>query len=154
MQVNVRGESRYIPVSTVTLQREEDGVTWPFHCVTCGNTHTVVGGKVVKVYPIQEPSRQIPVVSTCKSCKAKYIFQDTEDEEKIDKITILLSPKSIRQSFYCYLGGGEIKNINKILDYDTLQGYSHLEHSMVTFPFTTHCTNLDCTLVYTFLKFS
>ena len=146
-------EERYISVSTVTLYKEATDTTYPFHCTNCGNTTNIIGGKVTKIYPILEPSDQITVVTTCKSCKAKYTFQDSTND--IDKsVVVLLSPKIERQSFYCYLGGGDTKNINRILDYDTQQNYSYLESSMVSMPFNSHCTNSDCTLVYQFLQFS
>ncbi len=153
MNITIHGELKYIPVSTVTLYSEGEGTTYPFHCVTCGNTTNIIGGKVVKIYPILEPSSQITVVTTCKSCKAKYVFHDTQQKPD-DSISVLLFPKVTSQSFYCYLGGGEVKSVNRILDYDREKNYSYGENSMVTIPYTTHCTNHDCDLVYKFKQLS
>lgn len=138
----------------MTLFSEGEGATYPFHCVTCGNTTNIIGGKVTRIYPFLEPSNQITVVTTCKSCKAKYVFQDGSDDTDNEQVKVLLHPKEVQQSFYCYLGGGEIKSANRILDYDTRSSYSYGEDSIVTIPFTTHCTNTDCDLIYKFKQLS
>lgn len=153
MQVFIKGEERYIPVSTVTLQRGDPGVTYPFHCTSCGNTHTIIGGKVIKIYPILEPSEQVTVVTTCHSCRAKFVFQETT-EEGTRPIKVVLFPKQERQSFFCYLGGGELKSLNKILEYDKVHAYSSRLHTSIKLPLTTKCSNESCTLIYQFNQFS
>jgi hypothetical protein len=152
MQIVIKGESRYIPVSTVTLQKEMVDVTYPFHCTACGNTLNVIGGRVKRIYPIVEPSDQIPVIQTCKSCKAKYIFQDG-DSQSVPAITILLNPKQ-QKPFYCYVGGGEDKRLNKILDYENGMIYSFRERHYIQLPFTTACQNPECDVVYQFTQLS
>ncbi len=146
MKIIVHGEERYLPVSTVTLY--DDKATYPFHCVACGNTSNIIGGKVTKMTPILEPSEQIPVISTCKSCKAKYVFQDSYEPEVT--ITVILFRTPVIQSFYCYLGGGETKYGNKILEYNNESVYSYSMSEPVPLPFTTSCTNPDCHLTYNF----
>lgn len=155
MLVTVHGEQKYIPVSTVTLQRTNEQETYPFHCVNCGNTSNIIGGKVIKIYPILEPSTQIPVISTCKSCKAKYVFQDAyEVPVKTTAVKVLLFPKSEMQSFFCYLGGGEVKSLNKILEYDKLHAYSVRLRTSIKLPLVTRCTNDNCDITYQFTKLS
>lgn len=154
MQMKIHGTDTYVPVSTITLYNEANGSTYPFHCISCGNTQSIIGGKVVKISPVLEPSYQISVVSTCKSCRSKYVFQDTLSDEAPASVSVFLYPKATRQAFFCYLGGGDTKSINRILDYDATSCYSYIENSMVVMPFTTHCSNTDCPLVYQFKQFS
>ena len=147
MRIIVKGEERYIPVSTVTLYQEGE-TTYPFHCPNCGNTSNIIGGKVTKMTPIYEPSDQIPVISTCKSCKAKYVFQDSLEPEVT--INVILSLTPVIQSFYCYLGGGEQKYMNKILEYNNQAVFSYLDHDNIKLPFISRCTNAECPLTYQF----
>jgi hypothetical protein len=151
MLIKVHGEERYIPVSTVTLY-SEGNTTYPFHCPNCGNTSNIIGGKVTKMTPIFEPSDQIPVISTCKSCKAKYVFQDSVEPEVT--ITVVLSRTPEIQSFYCYLGGGDTKFINKILEYNNQTVFSYLDHENIDLPYVTRCANTDCPLTYQFSQLS
>lgn len=153
MQVTIHGQTKYIPVSTVTLVRAGENETYPFHCINCGNTSNIIGGKVVKIYPIFEPSDQIPVLSTCKACKTKYVFQDST-EVVSDGVKVLLYPKDQLQSFFCYLGGGEVKSINKILEYNKIHSYSFYANAEVHLPLITKCTNRDCDLIYQFNQLS
>lgn len=148
MIIIIKGEERYLPVSTVTLYKEKEEATYPFHCIACGNTSNIIGGKVTKITPILEPSNQISVVSTCKSCKAKYVFQDSLEPDNI--VQVVLFPTPVIQSFYCYLGGGETKFGNKILEYNNESVFSYLDHGVANLPFTTACTNSECPLVYRF----
>lgn len=154
MHVNIHGQQKYIAVSTVTLQKVADGVTYPYHCNNCGNTLCVIGGKVTKIYPILEPSEQIVVIQTCKSCKAKYTFQDSNTPTHTNMIKVLLSPKMEMQNFYCYLGGGENKYLNKILEYSKGSLYSPMLHKTYKAPFVATCGNKDCELQYQFTQLS
>lgn len=149
MEIHVHGEVRYIPVMTITLQKGPEGETEPFHCLSCGNTTNIIGGHVTRIYPVLEPSNQIPVVSTCKSCKTKYVFQDSGVETS-DYIKVVLKPSSQRQDFFCYLGGGDSKGLNRIIEYENGRIYSYLEGRYVDIPYTSPCTNSDCKLVYQF----
>jgi len=149
MLIHLHGEEKYIPVSTVTLQTDE-GNTHPFHCTACGNTTNIIGGIVSRIYPILEPSHQITVITTCRSCKAKYTFQDEETQEK-QPVVILLKPKSQMQYFYCYLGGGLTKEENKILEYTKGRMYSYANHALVHLPYTTRCSNPSCSTLYRFI---
>lgn len=145
------GVEGYISVSTVTLYKEDES-TYPFHCIKCGNTSNIIKGKVTKITPILEPSYQIPVVSTCKSCREKYVFQDGTMPNNTINVVLSLTPAI--QSFYCYLGGGETKFINKILEYNANSTYSYIIREAVSLPYITACTNPQCPLVYKFSQFN
>src|ERR1035437_1887890 len=147
MKIFVHKEERYIPVLTVTLYNPDDA-TYPFHCVACGNTSNIIGGQVTKMTPVLEPSEQISVVSTCKSCKAKYVFQDSYEPEVTVRVVLFATP--IIQSFYCYLGGGDTKYINKILEYNNESVFSYIDKEPVKLPFTTRCRKIKCSLTYNF----
>lgn len=148
MIIYIHGESKHIPVSTVTIAKEE-GKTHPFHCTNCGNTTNIIGGVVTRIYPILEPSSQVIVISTCRSCKSKYTFQESNVQTD-GLIDVLLNPTGVTQSFYCYLGGGETKDENRIIEYDNRRAYSYIEHDYVDFPYVSKCTNPGCTAVYRF----
>lgn len=150
MLIIIKGESRHIPVSTVTLYKEGENITYPFHCVQCGNTTNIIGGKVTKITPVLEPSGQISVISTCKSCKAKYVFQDSYEPRETVQVVLFRTP--VIQSFFCYLGGGDAKYVNKIIEYNNEAIYSYIDQGNVSLPFTTGCANSDCPLVYNFTQ--
>lgn len=149
MIIILHGEQKYIPVSTVTVAKEGNGKTHPFHCVYCGNTTNILGGVVTQIYPILEPSEQITVITTCRSCKEKYTFQDTTEPPSM-VVDIQLKRTERLQPFYCYLGGGETKDVNKILEYDLKRLYSCVDHTYVQLPYTCKCTNPMCPVSYRF----
>lgn len=118
----------------------------------CGNTSNIIGGKVTKITPVIEPSNQIFVVSTCKSCKAKYVFQDGTISG--NEVEIILSRSVEIKSFYCYLGGGDTKYVNKILEYNNESVFSYISDESVKLPYITNCTNPLCHLTYKFSELS
>ncbi len=152
MQITVKGEERFIPVTTVTLHKEE-GITYPFHCTACGNTLKIIGGFVTKIYPILEPSDQLITIDTCKSCKAKYVFHDGGDMQS-EHVRVLLNPKKEAQTFFCYLGGGAAKDLNKILEYTAGKIYNYPSLSIINPPYVSRCMNSGCTVTYQFTQLS
>jgi hypothetical protein len=154
MQVIVHGESKYIPVSTVTFKKGKPGETYPFKCNSCGNTHTIIEGQVVRIYPFLEPGDEGAVITSCHSCHVKYVFQEDKGENLETFVKVLLAPKQDLQIFYCWLGGGEVKSLNKILEYDKLHAYSPRLRTSVKIPLTIRCTNDSCKVTYRFNQFS
>ncbi len=148
MTITLRGEKTFVPVSTVTVAHD-GGQTHPFHCPSCGNTINIIGGTVTQIVPYLEPSDQIVVLSTCRSCKEKYTFQDGA-EQKDKTVHIVLKRQPQMQFFYCSLGGGATKDVNKILEYTKDRIYSYVHHGLVHLPYTTSCVNPTCSTLYQF----
>lgn len=143
MQVNVKGVQREISVQTITLQPEDSGNMYGFHCLGCGNFHQKIGGKVSKIYPIYEPSDQVPVVSKCRNCGKEYNFQ-THDGYSTDKIKVILKPTESMNFFYCYRGK------DKILEYTSAYIKSHVDGEIKKVGFDSSCSNPSCDAVYSF----
>lgn len=154
MIVTIKGEQKYIPVSTVTLEYTADGATFPFHCINCGNTVNVIGGKVIKITPILEPSHQIPVINTCHTCKAKFVFQDSISSAMHSYVDVVVAPKQEKQTFFCYLSMGKIKSLNAIIEYDKTHAYSYSLHTAIKLPIQTKCSNDECNITYQFRQLS
>jgi hypothetical protein len=143
MQVQIKGATVEIRVQTITLQPEETGNMYGFHCLGCGNFHQKIGGLVSKVYPIYEPTDQVPVISKCRNCGREYNFQ-THDGYDTKQIKIVLHPTESMNYFYCYKGK------DKILEYTPMYVRSHVDNQYKTAPFTSNCINPTCDMVYLF----
>lgn len=140
MQVQIKGEEKDIYVQTITLQPETGGNLYGFHCVNCGNFHQKIGGKVSKIYPVYEPSDQVPVVSKCRNCGSEYTFQ-THDGYSTEEIKVVLHPRAQTDRFYCYRG----KDL--LLEYTDTKVLTW-EKVVDTPPFSLACKNPDCDLIY------
>jgi uncharacterized Zn finger protein len=145
MQVQIKGETKQLNVQTITLQPEDGNNLYGFHCLNCGNFHQKIGGKVSKIYPIYEPSDQVPTISRCRNCGQEYNFQ-THDGYSSDKIKVVLSPLENVNYFYCYKGK------DKILEYTSSYILSKVENKMKNAPFFSHCSNTSCETIYYFVK--
>lgn len=143
MQVNVKGVQRQLAVQTITLQPEVSDNMYGFHCLGCGNFHQKIGGKVSKIYPIYEPSDQVPVVSKCRNCGKEYNFQ-THDGYSSEKIKVILKPLESMNYFYCYRGK------DKILEFTSVFIRSSIDGEIKKTPFLSHCSNPSCETVYSF----
>lgn len=147
----IKGVATYVAVSTITFQEVKEEYTQPFHCISCGHIHVIIGGEVTHISPIAEPTHQLPVISICRTCKQKYIFQE-QSYIPLDVIQVTLLPKEKKQSFYCYKGGEMY--LNKMLEYDDKQIYSIQENKNMPKSFFQHCPNEHCTLTYQFTTYS
>lgn len=139
----VKGEPKQLRVSTITLQPEDTNNMYAFHCLNCGNFQQQIGGKVSKIYPIYEPSDQVPVVSTCRHCMAKYTFQ-TYDGYSTDKIKVILHPTQSINVFYCSRGK------NRILEYTARMITTIQDNERKQPPFDAQCPDINCGAMYFF----
>lgn len=143
MEVVIKGAVKQMRVSTITLQPEEGNNMYSFHCISCGNFHQQIGGKVSKIYPIHEPSDQVPVVSTCRNCGHKYTFQTFNGYDE-KRIKVVLHAEKPYNMFYCYKGK------NRILDYTAQKVFTTFERQVKKPPFEKKCPDSECGTLYFF----
>lgn len=143
MQVIIKGEPLELRVQTITLQPETGGALYGFHCLSCGHQLQKIGGKVSKVYPIYEPSDQVPVITRCRQCRREYNFQ-THDGYSTEKVKVVLHPLESRNYFYCYREKAYMMEYGK--DYIR----SQIDNEYKTTPFESSCINPVCDIVYSF----
>lgn len=143
MEVTVRSIPKTINVQTITLQPEDGNNLYGFHCLGCGNFHQKIGGKVSKVYPIYEPSEQVPVVSKCRNCSQEMAFQ-TRDGYPPERIKVILKSLQPINLFYCWKGK------DKILEYSKTSIHSYVDNTQKKIPFDSPCSNNLCDTVYFF----
>ncbi|HEX9059110.1 MAG TPA: hypothetical protein VF941_02930 [Clostridia bacterium] len=143
MKAIVRGQTIELRVSTVTLQPQEQLDIYAFHCPNCGNFLQQVGGKVSKIYPFYEPTREVLVVSRCKTCGTRYNFQ-TFDYYASDKIKVILHPTNTTNYFFC------ANSKDKILEFAPDRAITIKDNKKHGFPFTASCPLPECKRIYWF----
>ena len=144
MQVNIKGEAKELAITTITLQPEDTGNLYGFHCLMCGNTIQKIGGKVSKICPFYEPTEQTLSLTKCLNCKTEYNFQ-THDGYATDEIKVILHPtQNALNKFFCYRG----KDL--LLEYSATEIYSLVDNMTRTTPFISSCRSADCTQLYYF----
>lgn len=78
MQITVRGEVKFVPVTSVVLTRSLDDIDdnrfRMFHCPVCTAPIVQYKGHLGYILPDNVPS-EFPVLHRCPKCKENYNFQ-------------------------------------------------------------------------------
>lgn len=140
MQVQIKGATQDLRVSTVTLQPEDSNNMYSFHCSGCGKFIQQIGGRVSKIYPFYEPAKDVVTITPCPQCGLKYTFQ-THDGYSSEKIRVILHPIKEVNYFYC------VDSKHRVLEY-TPQAIRTMDNVMHQAPFQTDCPDESCLRVY------
>ena len=131
-------------ISTIALSHTPENLVMLFRCVNCGTAISQYQGKVIKIYPIVEPSTSVLVVNKCPECGMLYTFQTQEVVKERPIKVILIGSKDVVKTFRCH-----VCRI-PLLKFDSNHIFNLVEKVEVKLPYHLSCPSPDCHCNYYF----
>ena len=149
MQVQIKGQTQDLRISTITLQPKVDNTVYGINCPNCSQFLTQTDGKVSKIMPYYEPTEQNLVVNKCRTCNTKYNLQTYEGYSS-DTIRVVLHPTKADNDFWC------TNRINadrcRILAFTEDKIFTMLDKKKHNTPFFASCYQEGCGQKYYFAE--